>query len=372
MKVFVNLCIIMVDRCRREEFYLNQVFENLRLDKFIVHKIYQRGIESNIKEPTFSDGLMMLNSVAHRKFKERIVEALGSDSHSIEMELKPINVFSTFHYASSIVEDLDNFISQSKHITNNLVNAQNKCNIPGGLVIVFSGTIGTNNKRYIGILKAEEHDGFKVEKGEHGIQLSLVDQLILTPQQKLYKIGMYICNDAENPTNPASYSCYIYDSKFIKDGNGNAAKYFYDDFFGCCFPKDSKEMTKEFYKKTKEFIKKQESIPIDQKIDLNNALYTYLVVENNQIISTYDFREKYLPNRYHSLYSTFMDKKGIPNRDFQKDLSLIQNNMRQRKILFSNNIVLNATSEDFIDNIKINYDGDQTIITIKGKSIEEK
>jgi hypothetical protein len=62
-------------------------FENLAVQRLILHEIFQRRDDGNAVAPRYGGQLVQLPANAMDVFKERIVEAMGSDSQSMEMEI---------------------------------------------------------------------------------------------------------------------------------------------------------------------------------------------------------------------------------------------------------------------------------------------
>jgi hypothetical protein len=62
-------------------------FANLVIEKIILHQIYERNEAREIVAPFYSQTLTNLDVRGLNVLQERIVDALGNNSHSIEMNI---------------------------------------------------------------------------------------------------------------------------------------------------------------------------------------------------------------------------------------------------------------------------------------------
>lgn len=352
-------------------------FENFNIERIIFHKIFKRS-EMGIVPPVFNYECEILGAQEKSKIEERVVKAIGNDSKALQMDIVEHGEHSVFKYVapffSSHKRDQD-FIEMSQNVTNKLVEAQSTRRMPGGVVVIFEGKTGIHSDKYIGIIKAEEDNGFTLESSDKKLLLKYITDLLLTKNQKIYKVAVIIDkNSGEAERKPEDVSVYIYDS------NNNVAladariTYFYSAFMGCTFQKSSKILTRNFYNSTKLFINTSKDIITEDKIDLMGALYSYLKHNVSPNINTNEFAELYLQSpEVKDQYSKFMEKREIPANNIHKDLSLISSKLKKRTIRFTNAISLVAPSDEFQDNIEIRENDDMsTTILIKAvRSSEE-
>lgn len=348
---------------------MNNLLRNMNIERVILHKIYQRTKNEDIINPTYSNSLTILDRYPLLTFRQRVIQALGSDSHSIEMEIFKKTPSSTYDYVRKIFNeesdtDNNNFIEISKMIALNLAQSQTRIKIPGGIIVIFSGTTGTNNDKFIGIMKAETQEGFTLNNENEILSLNLVEELFLTPQQKLYKIGLFI--KQENTED----KCLVYDSNLGKSKNSEAAKYFYESFLGCTQNKNSKILTKQFFTETQSYINSCDNLSQEDKIKLNDALYTYISVDQSTTISSFDFAERYLSddNDKDDYLNHMNNNIRFPENNISKDISLINKSLENKNIyFFGKDIKFTYPTNKYTDSISIEEDGEDTIIRIKGK-----
>ncbi len=346
-------------------------FSNMRLHRIIVHQIFKRDENGNVQEPHYSRELTELDQSGLNALQERIVDAIGDDSHSLEMHINDSETNSTFDICSSLIDmNTDDFINSSVRIPQKLANAQNSRRIPGGIVLIITGLIGAENNRFIGIIKAEIHSGFTVNERQSSINLNYLSQLLLTPQQKFYKIGIFVEKNNDLPEGeervPEDFKVFVYDHNMLRNETRQAARYFYEAFLGCTISSTDRAMTRSFYTYTKEYINNL-NVTDEDKIDLNTSLYTYLKVSQENLVETNTFADLYIDDEYKDEYLSFMEEKEVPSRGFAKDLHYIVSKLRRRRIKFSSRVQIIAPSDDFSQLIQVvNSNNDETTLTIKG------
>ncbi len=352
-------------------------FRNLKIQRMIVHKIFKRDENGQIVEPVYNNGLSKeLDSVGKSELQNRIITALGSNSHSIEMNISNLETGTTPDILTQMLySNEQDYVSKSKKVAYKLAEAQYTRNIPGGVVVIINGTIGSDNNNFILVIKAEVHGGFCIEKKNENLVMDFLKNLLLTPQQKLYKMGIFIeTNKPPNVTanrSPDEFKVFVYDHYLTKNETRNAAVYFYQVFLGCSIYPTAKKLTRDFYNNTKNFII---SLPIDdeKKVDLHEALYSYLKVSQRNIIRTKDFAEEFLKQEHRDDYLNYMKNNNFPEQSVEKDLTFLANKLKRRKLKFSSGVRLSAPSDRFKELVNVaGFSNGKTMLEIEGK-IEEQ
>lgn len=331
-------------------------FQNLSINRVIIHEVFQRQDDRAIVPPRCGNALVNLNQDALDALRDRVISAMGSASRSMEMGIIHSGVDSAVSIAKKLVDADDVlFIVESKATADKLSTAQSRRDLPGGILVVFSGTAGYPAKRMIGLIKAETHNGFTRQTDPDGtLLLCFLTDLILTPQTKLYKIGAFIESDpnAEEPI-PAGWRAFIYDDLMTGANRLKAAQYFYEAFLGCAFPETSARMTKTFHDLTKTFIKGLD-VSDERKTDLHNALVTYLKVDQGATVEVAAFAEKYFGEpELRDAYTQFMVNKEFPQNAVAKDLTDVAGELRYRKVIFTNDIKLTGPADKFEKLVKM-------------------
>jgi len=349
-------------------------FSNMQIQKVILHKVFPPDDEGQVN-PTISAQLTSLADAGKRALQKRMTEVLGSGSHCIEMEIDKTDSMSCFY---NVCDTLNNntadFISKSAGFANLHTTAHTSKRWPGGTLVIIYATVGVQNKKCILIIKAEAHEGFAGKIADNKVTMEYVENLLLTPQTKLYKVGAFVEDEAtgSGTYNSSQFSAFVYDSNITAKDDRKAARYFYSNFLGLRIPVNSKQRTRDFFEFTKEFVNSS-ALPTEKKIDINNALYTYLKTDQSGTVSVSSFSDLYFDPDTADQYSEFMANKEFPQGSVSKELDLIANSLRLRKINFSSNVTISAKEEAFRESVKvIESSDDETILRIKGRLLNQQ
>ena len=351
-------------------------FGNLKIDRLAIHEIFKRNEDKQIITPNYSHACLVLDDEAKSKIASRVVKAMGSNSHSIQMDILKVGEGTVFHYVKPLwnnqVED-EIFLEISKNLAYKLSEAQNTRRVPGGVVVVFEGRVGGNSEKYVGIIKAELHEGFIKEEKEEELSLRYLKDLLLTPQQKLYKVALLINKTGATNVLAENVEAYIFDSNNDTSISAAKATYFYEGFMGCNFQRNKDVLTRDFYNYTKLFIKQEDKLSGSEKVDLVSALYSYLKVDSSPNINIKEFSDRYFVDpEIKDRYFKQMEKNNVPFNNIRKDLSMIKDKLKTRKIKFTNNINLYVPVDEFKHVVEIKESDDtHTLINIKAKVIAD-
>lgn len=332
---------------------------NLTIDRIIIHQIFRRDQDGNKVTPTQSHELVNFDPSAMEEFKTRVKDALGEGSKAVQMDI----VNQEAKYLPKLIDQIiyqenDDFMVSSFDIATKLADSQQRKSIPGGIVVVFSGTQGHPPKKYLGIIKAEIHSAYekKVNVENNEISLKFVEEVLLTPGSRLYKTaGFFEKNSYDKSSTDLNdkWTVMISDYQISKADGKAAAQYFYADFLGCGYPQTSARTTKQFYESTQKFITKLD-IPETDKNDYINALTTYLKVDTSSTISSSDFSSKYFNDiDTQDSFTEYMQEIGLPTAAFTKDIEHIKEKLKYRKVSFRNNIKIIAPSDTFKELVTI-------------------
>lgn len=323
--------------------------ENLTIHRLIIHEVYARSDDRAPKPPLLGEQLLDLSEQAKTALQQRITDALGDASHGIEMAIQATGDGSAFQSVEAILAAADDdpaFVRITQDLAHGLTTAQASRAIPGGILVVIDGRCGHPAKRFIAVIKAEPHAGFSRRQDAHMLSLDFIEDLILTPQAKLYKIGFFI---------QAEQGCraLLYDHLISRGNRQAAAQYFYARFLGLAFPTNSAYLTQCFYTHSRDFIRTAPITP-DRKIDLLNALTIYLKTDQASTIQAQEFAERYLSES--ALIDSFLahlHANDVPATAFAKDLGDIHGKLKLRHITFGNNIKFIAPADQFDDFVAI-------------------
>ena len=343
---------------------------NLRVERIIVHEIYKRGVTDTVVGPKLSSVCTTLDQNGMDTFLNRVIEAIGKDSHCIEMEIRQNGDDSAYATCGKILDsNPEAFISYSQRLATKLAESQVSQTIPGGIVLVFKGSVGNGNDRYVGIMKAELQGGFNRELVDSRLLLQYLSSLFLTPTQRLYKVALFIetnrCDDPESRT-PEDFDILVFDHNMKSDETRQAAKYFYETFLGCGFSPSDRKLTSDFFNKTNSFIGGLH-LSDEDMVDLKTSLYSYLKVSQRPTISIDSYAQEYLPMGLRDNFRNFMVQEGFPENEINKDLTYLKNKLRKRNLKFTTKVNISAPSEDFERLVKIiDQTAERTTVSILG------
>lgn len=351
--------------------------QTLRIERVIFHQVFKRENAEQVIEPQYSDCCSVFESDEKRKLKNRITKSLGDKTHALKMEIVDEGEESVYKCIADYWDtnrEEENFIELSKKMTLALAQAQKTRKINDSIAVIVEGKVSQYNKRYICFIKAEIQDGFNIEAADGHQAMKYINNLLLTPAQKLQKMGIFIDNSKTvGHVAAEDIDVYIYDSNTDANSTLKKAAYFYGDFLGLAFPNDGKMLTHKFYSVTREFINTSDELTSHEKHMLQTALINYLNDMAIAIINPEDFAKKYITNeQINDSYIRCMSSNQIPLYSTPKDLEVVMRFMKNRNIYFENSIKLTAPTDGFNRNISISEteDGD-TIIKIKGKLVHE-
>lgn len=352
--------------------------EQMLINKVVIHQISKRESKNSVNPPVYNNACSDLDNDTIDALQKRLTNALGNNSHSMKMEIKDVGEESVFQHITKfwLTDENDElFIELSQKLTKLLADAQDSMRIPGGVIVILRGTVTEFNKDFIAIIKAEKHDGFNITEKDGKNLLEYFNNLLLTPQQKLHKIG-YFVNNAVRGRNieKKDVEAYVFDSNTSENSLAAHAAYFYNKFLGLEFRRDADLITNKFYLNTRDFVNVCSNLNTENKILIQSELRNYIESQSIRVINPNDFiRTVVSDGSIIDAYLSFIEEQDIPLQDTRKDIKLVVKALKERKISFQNKIKLLGPTKEFYENVKIveNDNGD-TVITIKGKYINEK
>lgn len=348
--------------------------DQMIIEKVVIHQIFRRENMESVVPPHFNELCSELDNESLDALKKRFTKALGNNSHSMKMRIKDTSDDSVFSCLSefwrSEKSDSD-FISLSKKMTRLLTVAQDNRTMPGGVIVIVKGKVTEYKKDYIAIIKAEKHDGFNIREEEGRNLLEYFNSLVLSPQQKLQKIGYFVFNKPSGDIiAEKNIDAYVFDSNTSAAKATAHAEYFYAKFLGLDFRTDADYITNQFYISTRSFINESLKLTVEDKLRLQSDLRNYLESESTRVINPNDFIQRTVTDGVIiDEYLKYVEAQKIPLQDTRKYLTLT--NLKDRKMSFDNKIKLIGPSEAFKENVSIETNEDNTTITIKGKYISE-
>ncbi len=328
------------------------LFENLNVNRIAVHEVFQRNDDRSIRQPIFANDLEVLGPEAMGAFRLRLTDALSGQTQSLEMLISRHDAGSLLHTVEQLVgcQD-DQFLTGSVTVATKLAEAQIARRIPGGMLIVFDGTLGARSLPFVGVIKAETQAGFRRAANGRAAVIEFLQNIFLTPATRLYKIGIVLFEDASKPA-PGGRRAFVFDSNISKSNREAAAAYFYESFLGCSLPNDGPYETARFFDLTKDFVNNSPLEP-EKKRDVIDGLYAFVRSEQDPTFTFDQFGQRYLPAELRDIYSGFMEKRKFTPNAVVRDTSQMGNRLRRRRLKFGGDIELTASPEALKNKVKI-------------------
>lgn len=323
-------------------------FDLWRLERVVVHEIFLR--DQEYTPPSYGTALLNLGREARETFLKRIQAAASNDSKCMEMRIVDNNGESFLAHTQTLLDATtdEEFLSSARAFADLLAKAQTSRAIPGGILIIFTGTVSPSSYRFVGAMKAESQDGFARQMSEQGPTLQLIKELFLTPSAKMYKLGLFIEQSrTPDPAAPVedNFSAFVYDYLMTKINRDDAAIYFYQSFLGCGFPQDAARETKNFFDLTKKFIFSHPTLSDEQKYERFADLQSYLRSAEQQV-HTSTFAQRYMANpQDKDEYANFMRDNGFPTIAVPKDIKDIETRLKNRRVNFGSSIKLTGPAD---------------------------
>lgn len=325
---------------------------NLKIEKVILHEIFKRLPNGDRVAPDCGDEVEDLDGEAVTALIDRVYTAMTSSTRCVQMSITNWTPESMVSRAAALIDnDLALYIENSKLVAEKLAHDQKARNLPGGVLVMFTGSAGVPERRILGIIKAEVYNGFMRDKtdGDAKPKMKFLKSLMLTAQTKLYKVGLF-CEPmagAAGDAFPLGWDAYIYDDTLTIANRYGAAKYFYDGFLGLGFPESSARQTKQFHDLTKQFIQALNK-PEEDKIVLHNALVTYLKADQLPTVGIASFGDTYFGElEIQDAYRAFMVDKGFTVQPINKDISDLDSALKLRRITFGNKVRVTGPASAF-------------------------
>jgi hypothetical protein len=226
--------------------------------------------------------------------------------------------------------------------------------------------IGVDANPFVALMKSEPQNGLAKQRLESGgTKLQYINELLMTKEKKLYKVGMFVQEGT-------GYEIKVYDESMNIKDTLQPATYYYRDFMGCVLAPTNSAYTLEFYLHSKDLIRKSDWSD-ERKVEVIDGLYCYLKLEQNETASVQEFANRYLQDEDElGYFVNGFNGKPCAQAGFQKDLTHLKTKLRRRNMEFQHGIKITGTPENLQEyvNIKKSED-DSTLVEIKGKLINQ-
>lgn len=351
---------------------------NLQIDDIISHRLFARDTNKVIKDPILQTKVMNLPEEGVDAIQKRMTAALGNRSHGLEVSIENTDTDSFMQLAADAIcrSSREVFINASQTMAKKLSASQAGTSGLPGVIFVIRGRIGKTPQRFLAVIKAEVHDGFGTGESEETIAVQYLKTLMLTPAQRLYKVGLLLEVQSAIPLQlgdyePSHYRAFLFDHLVTATETRSAAAYFYSGFLGMGIQKSSKKLTRDFFEHTEAFIKTA-SLSDEKKWELREALRVELR-SSSGVISVTDFAEANIEDQdVQDAYCVYLHGQGFPKNAVTKDVAYVKTRLRRpRKWAFSSGVKIVIPSDAGSDSVVIKKKtAAATTVLIKGSITE--
>lgn len=320
------------------------MLENLRIGRIAVHEVHRRDDQRRIVQPGYATSLENLDVAARDAFRNRVVDALSARSKCLEMDIVRSGENTFVGDANEAIACDDNqFLQYSRRFADRLAETQTSQQIPGGMLIVFTGTTGQLSNPFVAVIKAEIQDGFRRRRDGEAVITEFINDLFLTKATRLYKIGLMVRSQNNGP-DPHVWRALVFDHQIQQSHREGAALYFYESYLGCRLPEDSAYETARFFNLTREFVNKSVT-DRDQRHDIVDALYTFVKTDQDPTFTAEEFNERYVPQDLRERYENFMTVSKFPARAVVRDTQQLSRRLKRRRFKYGSDIEFSISPE---------------------------
>lgn len=332
------------------------IYSTLRINRMVMHRIVAKTVDVNHATVEYNDTLIPIDRGIQKILKDRLSQSFGMHSKSFELSIENDADGSTFSFVKDLVnQNDDEFIAISHEIAGLLAEAQgNKGNVPGGYLLIIDCTNHDNHHVYV-LMKAESHNALNIV----GNSAQALQNIILSPAQKLYKATVFEKTGNSNPITKEDFCVHLFDSQF--NTGTKLASYFYKDFLGLTISGNASIETKNFYNLMVSTTEATFADNVDSLNHIKNQVVSLLTSEV-AAISPREVILDIVPEGQRDLYI-----RKVANEfegSFVKDISLLNHQLNNRTVKLGQGLKLYGPTNLF-NNDTVTIENDENDPTIK-------
>jgi hypothetical protein len=244
--------------------------------------------------------------------------------------------------AAAILADKGQFIPQSRELAKALYDAQDSRN-PEGILVVAEGEI--DGKPCIAILKLEHEEGVRADltgpAGQRAFNIQLLHDLLLTEKTRLFKAAV-LRRKSTRSDKLIGIAC----DNQVDD----LADFFLEDFLGCQLVENSDVTTERFFEAAEEFIN-----GVDESE--RQARYEMALLANLQSaaqkVNPRQFARDHFVADDHQPFIDHLQERGVPTREFVKDISLVEPRLKRIGYSFESGTKLIVPTDAWKKEVKV-------------------
>lgn len=323
----------------------------LKIRRIIFHDV-PHNLKGGTNKPELADAETQIDQRREQILKERLIGALGSSSAYPIESAGPSVVQEEIDKYTAKPHTAAQFILMSRRLGEHLF-AQQSGATSSGLLCVIDLT--TDGRAGLALLKLERERGAELEwqtlaGGKRVIQMSVLDNLVLTESTRLFKSAIFV---RQSKTEIIAKAC---DSQSISASSVDLAQ-FWLRFLGCKLVEEPRISTQRWFDATVQYLNDQVPDPIEK-----STLYGHLLSELNShkaMVSPKKFATDYVSISESDGYLDFLKSKNITQNQFRKDTSDISNKLARLAFYTSKGVLISAPAD--LENL-VGIEADQIVI----------
>ena len=318
------------------------MIESKDLAKIKIRRIIFHDVPHNVKggtnKPELADAETQVDQRREQILRDRLVTALGSSSAYPVESAGPSLVQQEIEKYTTKNHSAAQFIQMSRQLAEHLF-AQQSGATSSGLLCVIDLT--TDSRAGLALLKLERERGAELEwqtlaGGKRVIQMSVLDNLVLTEGTKLFKSAIFV---RQSKTEIIAKAC---DSQSLSSSSIDLAQ-FWLRFLGCRLVEEPRISTQRWFDATVQYLNENVTDPMEK-----SSLYGHLVSElnsNKATVSPKKFASDYVSLSESDDYIKFLKSQNIGNSQFRKDTADIATKLARLAFYTSKGVLISAPAD---------------------------
>lgn len=295
----------------------------LTIVRAIVHEIPKQLTGSGrTTKPDLSDEESPIDIKMRSLLQRRMTQTLGG-KHAFDLtflEKSESPVPGVVRGCTGSSKKRVDFIEESRRIANYLFELQDATN-SGGLLCVLDCLV--RDLRAFCILKVERESGARVnptkKKGKHIIQMSVITDLILTTNARLFKSALFLRTGKENDD-------FLIRASDKQQPDIEIAR-FWRLFLGCEFKRSGRISTKRYLELNREYIDRFVSDPVEKAAWWQSILSE--LSSHKKAITPRLHIEQYVPEDHQQAFEEYLKENEFSLNKFPLDTSAIDKEIRR-------------------------------------------
>jgi hypothetical protein len=318
------------------------VIDSKDLAKIKIRRIIFHDVPHNLRggtsKPELADAETQIDQRRENILKDRLVTALGSNSAYPIETAGPSLVQEEIDKFTVKTHTPAQFIQMSRLLAEHLF-AQQSGATSSGLLCVIDLT--SDGRAGLALLKLERERGAELEwqtlaGGKRVIQMSVLDNLVLTEGTKLFKSAIFV---RQSKSAIIAKAC---DSQSLSSSSIDLAQ-FWLRFLGCKLVEEPRISTQRWFDATVQYLNDNVTDPVEK-----SSLYGHLISElnsNKATVSPKKFASDYVSLSESDDYLNFLKSKNVGNSQFRKDTADIATKLSRLAFYTSKGVMISAPAD---------------------------